>query len=242
MACYTESSRGRTAILTPADTNNYEELSMRTKNSTPCAFPLCAGMSLARGLCTGHLAQRRRGDDLHALRSQRKKGADAALLDVAIQSAGQAECHIWTGTMGRDGYGHIYIGKKYRKVTHMVLAAVGRSVPAGMCACHRCDNPSCVNPSHLFVASFAENNADKARKGRSRNGVSSGAWSGFHGADHPSARLSAGQVCDISRRLRDGEAAKPLACEFGVGLSTIARIRAGNHWALRPNTKTEATP
>lgn len=81
-------------------------------------------------------------------------------------------CWEWTGATFYKGYGNVrhWNGERWtNKSAHIVMyeAAFG-PVPEGLYVCHRCDNPPCCRPSHLFVGTQAENLQDMARKGRGR--------------------------------------------------------------------------
>src|SRR5687768_16186660 len=85
------------------------------------------------------------------------------------------ECWVYRGLRDAKGYGRLTADGKNRRVHRLVLAmALGRPVRAGMDACHRCDNPPCVRPSHLFEGTRADNVADMVAKGRHAAGEGNG--------------------------------------------------------------------
>lgn len=77
-------------------------------------------------------------------------------------------CWIWTSKK-RGGYGRFLIKRKPETAHRIMWQIVFGSIPEGKCVLHRCDNPSCVNPSHLFCGTRNDNNKDKAKKGRARS-------------------------------------------------------------------------
>jgi len=133
------------------------------------------------------------------------------------KSAGPGRCWLWIGSHTRAGYGVFMISKTPHVTTtahRMALILARGEVGSGLYVCHRCDNPRCVNPLHLFAGSPTENMADARAKKRLR-----------HGARHPMAKLSDEQVAEM-RRLRSADhwKLKALSLRFGVAESAVSRI------------------
>lgn len=87
--------------------------------------------------------------------------------------------------------------------------------------CHRCDNPKCVNPEHLFLGTLAENFEDMRRKGRWKARV-------YRGSQSPRAKLNEDQVAEIRRHEMSFA---QLARKFGVSRGNISTIVSGRSWA-----------
>ena len=137
-----------------------------------------------------------------------------------VDRRGPNECWPWTAHRGVRGYGHFKLStKRAVKATHVSLILSGRPRPTEKHgACHRCDNPPCCNPAHLFWGTQAANNADAAAKGRKRPQYGSSSWQ---------AKLTEPDVLKI-RASKLGCVA--LGRTFGISPSHVNNIRKRRVW------------
>jgi hypothetical protein len=79
------------------------------------------------------------------------------------------DCLVWNGNSKHTfGYGWINIRKKYIGAHRASWLVFKGKIPLNMCVCHICDNPSCINPEHLFLGTSSDNCKDRVKKGRSK--------------------------------------------------------------------------
>jgi HNH endonuclease len=128
-------------------------------------------------------------------------------------------CWSWTGALDKAGYGRVRQISDNRKGTATAAPRVAWElthgpITGGLFVCHRCDNPTCVNPEHLFLGTDADNMRDMARKGRKRQ-----------------AKITAKQVAAIRRLAEQGESARTLAVRFGLTPSHVRRIVTRRVWS-----------
>jgi hypothetical protein len=76
------------------------------------------------------------------------------------------ECWEWIGSTDIENYGIVKWNKKRFRAHRISYELFKGEIPKGLCVCHSCDNPKCVNPNHLWVGTIKENNTDRTQKGR----------------------------------------------------------------------------
>ena len=144
--------------------------------------------------------------DRFALHSSQKHDANGCVLWVAAANNPQ-------------GYGRMAVrGVRMTSGRAAYELKVG-PVPPGLQVLHRCDNPRCVNPEHLFLGTNADNVADKVSKGRQAR---------LQGAKHPSVKLTEQQVLSIRS---DQRRHSLIAADYAIHRSTVSYIKRGQLWA-----------
>lgn len=135
-------------------------------------------------------------------------------------------CWEWTGSLTR-GYGMFWLGKmvyshRLSYVLHHPLT-IDLLEHREICVCHRCDNPKCVNPAHLFLGTVVDNMRDRDEKGRGNQAK---------GEKHGGAILTENDVREIrSRYANGGVLQQQLALEYGVKKGSISNIITRKIWS-----------
>lgn len=137
-------------------------------------------------------------------------------------------CIVFTGKpRNAFGYGRKRIGGKIYATHRLAWAWANwngegdwKAIPEGMNVLHRCDNPPCVNPDHLFLGTLKDNTADMFRKGRANR---------RHGEAHRSARITLEQVAEIRAINKHGQGIE-LARKFGISKAQVSRIKNRKQW------------
>lgn len=140
-------------------------------------------------------------------------------------------CWIWLGTRRLSGHGAIRIARKKFQAHRVSYVAHIGQIPDGMFVCHSCDNPPCINPSHLFLGTAADNSADMARKGRANRP---------DGSANPAAKLTPDDVLDFIRLREQGLYYHKIAEMYGVNAETVRRAVLGRSWKNIERSREEA--
>jgi HNH endonuclease len=147
-----------------------------------------------------------------------------------VDTSGTAGCWIWKGSLA-NRYG--YFGSKV--AAHRFSYELHHGpIPDGMCVCHRCDNPPCVNPAHLFLGTYADNNRDAVAKGRQAKGETHGSrkhpekWK--RGEGHYEAKLTDDAVREMRALHAAGMGYKSLARRYGISTETAHRAVKKRTW------------
>ncbi len=144
-----------------------------------------------------------------------------------------SECWIWKGGKDKDGYGRFYISKpKMFKIAHRFSYFIHNGfIDDSLLVCHTCDNPSCVNPNHLFQGTVQDNSDDMKRKGRQPKGDNIPYEKRKRGVHHGDAKFTEKQVLKIRSQYAAGKTMDALMNIYKVNRSTIARMIRGQTWA-----------
>ena len=140
-------------------------------------------------------------------------------------SGGEDSCWNWTNGKDEKGYGKFwFIDDTIGAHRFSWYLANGKIQLDASHICHKCDNPSCVNPNHLFAGTCIDNVLDMMIKGRMLIGEKCGA-----------SKLSEEEVCQIRILYAMGNTtSRKLGKQFNVGKSTILRILRGKTWSHLP--------
>jgi hypothetical protein len=123
-----------------------------------------------------------------------------------------------------NGYAQYRLyGKKYLCHRLSWILTYG-NIPDGLCVCHTCDNPKCVNPEHLFLGTQADNMRDKSRKGRSSGKI-------MLNEENPASKLTQNNVREIRIMRENGETLEVIAKRYNVAIATIHRVLSGITWS-----------
>ncbi len=137
-----------------------------------------------------------------------------------------ANCWNWKPSTGTRGYG---IFRKVHDRTRYFIRAhraafmlnYDTAIPEGYYICHKCDNPTCARPNHLFMGLPKDNSLDMVAKKRSVRKL---------GSQHGRSKLMENDIVIIRTRISTGENSSSISKDFPVSARMIRRIREGRNW------------
>lgn len=131
-------------------------------------------------------------------------------------------CLEWTAGLTADGYGQIRAaGFKTRRAHRVAFALAGNKLSQQLVR-HKCDNPICIEITHLEDGTPADNSADRVARGRSAD---------LRGEKNPQSKLTWAQAREIKARLATGaETHATIAKDYGVTRECVSRIAQGARW------------
>ena len=140
--------------------------------------------------------------------------------DLFTRTTQRGSCRLWTRSCAgpRRDYGQIVVGGKRWRAHRLAWTLANGDAPKGASVLHRCDNPKCVNPEHLFLGTQADNMRDMRDKRRARAPA---------GEAHRDAKLS---LDDVRRIKFGGEPLTNLAVELGITYTSAHAARTGITW------------
>ena len=183
-----------------------------------CTFEDCNKKQAAKGLCNSHYKQLKRKNKLSRL----NKTLEERFLEK-IDKIHPNGCWIWIGSRNNDGYGQIFADKtrKVVRANRLSYKLYKGDISNNMCVLHKCDNPPCVNPEHLFLGTVKDNMKDMKLKGRGIKAC---------GENQHCSKFTNEQVISIRKRLDEGARNSDIAKEFNVNVTTIEKIKYRKSW------------
>ena len=158
------------------------------------------------------------------------------LFDYVVKS--RNGCWNWTRCK-QAGYGVAYFGKRRVLAHRAAWESVNGPIPEGMSICHSCDNPSCINPAHLWLGTHKQNMHDAIQKGRaSKPPVHVG---GEHwrlkyphmvqrGEDNPNAIMTDEQVIQMRKDYVSGQPLDEICARYEINRATMHDYTSGRSW------------
>ena len=131
-------------------------------------------------------------------------------------------CWLWTKYKNKKGYGQFAVTSNNIQQAHRISYELYYGeFDNNLFVCHKCDNPSCVNPDHLFLGTPQDNMTDKVKKSRQSNLI---------GSYNPNHKLIEEDIIEIKNLLLSGMKQKEIAQKYNVDRMTIYYIKYNKTW------------
>jgi hypothetical protein len=136
------------------------------------------------------------------------------------------DCWEWRGSRNADGYGILHAGQgpgKFLRAHRVSWEVHCGHIPGGLSVLHRCDNPPCVNPAHLYVGTQQQNVIDRANRKRGKENRQDG-------SANDNAKLTEADVIAIRELVAFGFSQAAVARSFGIRQAQVSRIHLRQSW------------
>jgi len=151
-----------------------------------------------------------------------------------VDVKGPDDCWEWKLSKFRRGYGQSRFNGRNMQTHRIAWIVENGDIPQGILVCHKCDNPGCVNPSHLFLGTHVDNMADMVSKGRQCKGDFNAARriKGMRaGVKNGRAKITDNEAAQIRQLYAcGGVKQKDLGKRFGINQRMISAIVLGKNW------------
>jgi HNH endonuclease len=147
----------------------------------------------------------------------------AALTDDLTRPWNEYPCLEWPFVRNPDGYGYAFLGGRQRIVSRYAYEVAIGPLPKELHACHRCDNPPCFRPIHMFPGTTLDNIHDMIAKGRKVS-------RGCPGETNWCVKLTDEKVTELRRRHQAGEGLASLSEYFKISKNHVWKITSGQKW------------
>ena len=201
-------------------------------NNRACSVAGCDRPYSCKGLCSMHYKRKWRTGttrESDSLRGKRYVSAEDRFNQSYLVDA-ETGCWNWQNFVTPGRYGTITVNGKAMRAHRYSWSRLNGDIPQGMVICHKCDNPSCVNPDHLFIGTRQDNEKDKVSKGRQAKGRRLAEAQGNHvrcGEQCPTSKLTDSVVTSIRN---DPRSQRVIADEYGTTQSNVYRIKNRHTW------------
>lgn len=176
---------------------------------------------------------------------------DAKRFQKYVLITKDSECWIWTGYRDKDGYGGSCLDGKGQRANRVSYQIYKGGTPKDLFVLYKCDNPTCVNPDHLFLGTVFENIEDMVNKGRQAKGNKHGSVTHPEkvprmigdrngsrtkpemlprGSKHPFAKVNEYKIKEMRRMYKNGAKQSTICTKYGLSPSVVCNIVNGKTW------------